>query len=282
MIKIAAVPYLNALPLYEGLNEFLPQAQLSLQAPVQIANALKTKRADVGLVPLIALLDPGMEDLIALPDLGICSKGEVLSVYVGSQGPFAQAEEIYLDPESRTSNALLRVLMPEILNQEIRYLSTVAGYEREIKAKRAGLIIGDRALSLREDIPYKLDLGKTWFELTSLPFTFALWAIRRDRCTPELVEGLHRAASLGEMRLEEIASKWSEENPQKNIPALLAQKYLTEHIYYRLDKQEHEGIKQFLHFSIAHNILKPQKEIAFYETSSHHRSGTLGKRTLGH
>ena len=276
-LNLAAVPYLNALPLYEGLEEFLPQAHLIFQSPHQVSQSLRSGRADVGLVPIISLLDPGMHDFVALPDLRIACRGEVLSVYVASKIPLEKITQVYLDPESRSSAALLHILAAQVFPQKIRFLSTVPGYEKEIKGNRAGLIIGDRALSLREVYPYRLDLGQAWEHYTNYPFTFALWAIRRNRLSDSIVEGIRQAAKLGQRRLHEIASLWTRSYDDPNVSFAQANRYLQEHIHYQIGPEEHAGIKRFLHLAVAHNMINPQREIAYYDTSSHYRSGIGGK-----
>lgn len=268
-LPIAAVPYLNAQPLYTDLNRLLPVANLRFLPPAEAARALRTGRCALGLVPVFALLESGTQDLIALPDLGICAKGEVLSVYVAAKKPFDQIKELYLDPESRSSAALVRVLAQQFLPKDLRYLATFPGYEKDIQGERAGLIIGDRALEQMENFPYRLDLGKAWFDYTGLPFVFALWAIRREAVTPEIVAALREAALIGESRKDEIARLWAKAHRQ---PAIVAENYLQKHIYYRLHEPEHQGLKRFIDFAAALELIHPHREIVFYESTAHHRS----------
>ena len=43
-------------------------------------------------------------------------------------------------------------------------------------------------------MPFELDLGQAWQELTGLPFVFGVWAVRRDfaAAAPEITASLHR------------------------------------------------------------------------------------------
>ena len=276
-IKVAAVPYLNALPLYVGLPKILPEVMIYYLPPVEAAQALRAGKVDIGLIPIFSLLHSGIKDIVALPDLGICCKGEVLSVFIGSRSPLDQINEIYLDPESQTSAALIRILAPEFFSKSVKFLSTLPGYEKEIFGKRAGLIIGDRALKLREQFPYRLDLGKAWNEFTGFPFVFALWAINRENAQPRIVDALRLSAQLGLQKKSEITSNWSKAN---GVPEIMAKRYLEEHIYYQVGSKEQQGIKHFNHLAIAMNMVQPNREITYYETSGYNRSG-IGRKALG-
>ena len=46
-------------------------------------------------------------------------------------------------------------------------------------AKRPGVVVGDRALKLRESMPYEFDLAAAWKEMTGLPFVFAAWVANK-------------------------------------------------------------------------------------------------------
>jgi chorismate dehydratase len=276
-IQFACVPYLNALPLYVGLSELLPEANLQFLPPAEVAKAMRNGRAQVGLIPVFSLLESGMQNFVALSDIGICCKGEVLSVFLGAKGPIEDLQEVYLDPESRTSAALTRILAPIYLPTKIRYLATFPGYEKDIKFRRGGLIIGDRALQLRESIPHRLDLAKAWWDYTQLPFVFALWAIRKDYLSEQLMEKIHLAKQLGTQKIDHIVNQWSQVH---NYPKVIAERYLKEHIYYSMGPSEHKGLKHFIHMAIAMEMVHPQREIQFYDTAAHYRPRFGGQENI--
>lgn len=277
-LRVAAVPYLNALPLYVGLPKLIPETQIISLTPAEVSQALKNNKVDLGIIPVFSLLNSGMNHILALPDLGICSQGEVLSVYLGAKKSFNEIKDIYLDPESKTSAALTRILSPICLSQKISFLSTLPGYEKEIQNKRAGLIIGDRALLHREAFPYRLDLGKLWLEYTNLPFVFALWAMRREIASERVVKALKISAQLGVQKIEAIAKDWAKKH---QVSQIIPERYLKEHIYYQLGPKEHEGLKRFIHLAIALDMIHPQREINYYDTSAHYRSGISRQIPIG-
>ena len=60
----------------------------------------------------------------------------------------------------------------------------------------AAMAIGDEALCMKQAqaMPFELDLGAAWQELTGLPFVFGVWAVRRAfaESRPEETGALHR------------------------------------------------------------------------------------------
>ncbi len=122
---------------------------------------------------------------LVLPDLSISSYGEVKSVLLFSKYPLSglNFKRISVSSASATSSALIKIILESfLLLKKVEYLTSSAPPEDAWKNSDAVLLIGDEALiltnKLKADFVY--DLGKLWFELTGLPFVFALWIVRRD------------------------------------------------------------------------------------------------------
>src|SRR5205085_2269968 len=84
-------------------------------------------------------------------------------------------QSVILDHESRTS-----VLLAKVLSHFYWQIKPEWVDERNIDLKNlnnnsATVVIGDRALSLRNDYKYKYDLAEEWRKFTGLPFVFACW-----------------------------------------------------------------------------------------------------------
>ena len=77
-MQIGAVSYLNSRPLIEGLEGLLPSANLVLDYPSRLADALSNGQLDVALIPSIEYFRrPGYE---VISDACVAARGEVLSV----------------------------------------------------------------------------------------------------------------------------------------------------------------------------------------------------------
>ena len=180
-IKVGAVTYLNTKPLIYGMQQesFLKYHELILSYPAKLAEMLKKGELDVALVP-VALL-PELPEYHIVSDYCIASDHEVASVCLFSEKPLSEIKRVYLDYQSKTSVALLKILFKQYWKQEVEWLAaTDESYIDNIQGDTAGLIIGDRALQFRDRFAYRYDLATAWREMTGLPFVFAVWVSVRE------------------------------------------------------------------------------------------------------
>src|SRR5437762_9855310 len=118
--------------------------------------------------------------------LCVVSEGAVDSIQLVSCKPLEQVRVVAVTPESATSVARTRVLLPEAEHVPL-------GEEAD-----ATLLIGDAALkSMFEDPTPHYDLGRLWLERTGLPMVYAVFACREP--VPEGILELE-PAFLGALR----------------------------------------------------------------------------------
>src|SRR5260370_40821158 len=108
-IRIGAVNYLNSKPLICGLEELAPHAELTLDLPSRLADQLAAGQIDVGLIPAIEYFRGAGYSVV--PDIGIVSRGPVLSVTLFSRVPWTGIRRLALDGGSRTSSDLAQILL---------------------------------------------------------------------------------------------------------------------------------------------------------------------------
>jgi chorismate dehydratase len=125
-LRVGIVNFLNSKPLAWG---FLKGHHADLFAPTYhppalVARLLGQGNLEVGLIPSIEVQRiPGLK---VLPDLCVSATNEVRSVLLVSAVPADQIRRIALDQNSRTSAALLRILMQERFHLEPEYLTASA------------------------------------------------------------------------------------------------------------------------------------------------------------
>ncbi|HEV8119815.1 MAG TPA: MqnA/MqnD/SBP family protein, partial [Candidatus Polarisedimenticolia bacterium] len=110
-LRIVSVPYLNAAPLVWGFRHGSLRARvdLSVARPSRIASLLERGEADFGLLPIIET--QALEGCRTVGGFGIVSPHRARSVLLVSRRPLAGIHRIALDVSSRTSAALLRVVL---------------------------------------------------------------------------------------------------------------------------------------------------------------------------
>ncbi len=237
-MKIASVPYFNAKPLIYGLKDVM------LAHPTELARKLRGGEVDVGLVPVMEVLEqPQLYDV--LDGFSISSRGPVRSVILAHRIPLEKISRISVDIHSKTSAALVRVVCARFLGLEPDYfpLENLAPTAEQ----EAVMLIGDQALKFLSTTGSHgwqiMDLGTLWKEKTGLPFVYAVWAARKGVCDFGLFELLRRAKDAGLSNLQTICAGGHELTSQEE-----AMEYLTRNIFYDLDEPEKEGIDLFRSF----------------------------------
>ena len=238
--RVGSVPYLNAVPLTRGLEE-----QVVFVAPSKLAEMLQRDELDAALVSVTEVLFNDRYDV--LDGIAVASLGEVKSVFLAHRLPIEEAKEVFCDTASLTSVNLLRVLLAERgLRPEFKPLP---GYEPASMPDYA-LVIGDPALDfLFGPRQHEIwDLGAAWYELTGLPFVYAVWALRRGSDNTRLRRQLREAKSFGLDTLDSIISSRTEYDYD------FRKDYLGWHIHYHFGADEKRGLAKFMELLRKHGL----------------------------
>ena len=237
-IKAGAVSFLNTKPLIYGFEQgkMKDAVELLIDNPANIAKLLLNDEIDVGLVPVAII--PVLKEYHIISDYGIGCDGNVASVCLFSDVPLDDITTILLDYQSRTSVALLKILLKEHWKISPELVAGSNDFEQQIDETVAGLVIGDRALLQRRQHKYIYDLGLAWKEMTGLPFVFAAWV--SNKVLPQsFCDAFNEATGMGLDYIEEIVAK--------NLFAAFDLKdYYNNCIKFRIDLRMHEALTLFL------------------------------------
>jgi len=240
-LKVGAVTYLNTKPLVHRFHEFAPAVELRFDVPSRLADDLSAARLDVALIPSIEYFQNPAYEIVS--DACIACRGPVLSVKLFSRVPILKIRSLALDVGSRTSAALVRILLKEQYSLEPRFEPLAIGASLTDAAADAVLVIGDRAI---QSPPGRFaavwDLGDQWVRWTGLPFVFAMWVQRSGIDLEDLPRALADARDCGVANLESIAE--AEAAPLGlTVPQCLA--YLRDNLYFYLGDEERKGLELF-------------------------------------
>ncbi|MDG2015016.1 MAG: menaquinone biosynthesis protein [Pirellulaceae bacterium] len=147
--KIGAVSYLNTRPLVYGLEREPSDWELSFDLPSRLARQLANGALDVALIPSIEVFQN--PEYTVVSNACIACRGPVWSVKLMSRCGISQIRTLALDEGSRTSAALVRILLQKQygLRPELRPLPIDESWQ-DADAD-AVLIIGDRAMNPLHD-----------------------------------------------------------------------------------------------------------------------------------
>ena len=257
-MRIGAVSYLNTKPLVYGLAELAPQHELVFDLPSRLADQLAAGELDVALIPSIEFFQN--PDYHIVSDACIGCRGPVRSVKLLSRVPLESIRTLALDEGSRTSVALIRILLQERFGLAPRLVPFPIDAAPESIRADALLMIGDRAMHPPAgQFAAEWDLGDVWCRWSELPFVFAMWVcgggVSPARQT-ELGIVLSGARDLGVANVEQIAR---EEHARFGLSYDDCLTYLRDHLHFMLGPRELAGLRLF-HKHASHMGLAPRSD----------------------
>jgi chorismate dehydratase len=195
----------------------------------------------VALLPSIEYFRAG--SYVILPEMCIAADGVVQSVRVFSKGPIDKVSSLALDANSRTSAALVQILLKRRCGGLPELTECAPEADLWSLKEDAMLLIGDPAMKFpaRRGV-HILDLGEEWKRQTGLPFVYALWVARKGVALGNLVERLLRARDMGLANLRQLAA---EAGAELGLDENVCLRYLGETIKYHLGARELKGLSLF-------------------------------------
>jgi chorismate dehydratase len=246
VIRLGRISYVNMAPLFFSLEAEVREVP---GVPTELNAALLA--GDVDLAPISSIEYARHADrLRVLPRLCVSSEGAVDSIQLVSRAPLGSIRSVAVTPESATSVALVRILLPEAEHVPLG------------EAADARLLIGDAALqSMFEDPTPHHDLGRLWLERTGLPMVYAVFACP-DPAPPgvaEVEDALLAAHRSARERPEELAR---EASARYGYPAGFLARYF-EKLRYRFGPRERAGLLTFFELARDAGELERVPELRF-------------------
>ncbi len=240
-IRISAVSYTNTKPFLYGLQhtDIINQIDLSLDIPAECAQKLIDDKVDIGLIPVAATLSLPEWHLVS--DYCIGAVGAVNSVFIFSNCPINEVDVLQLDPQSRSSNNLARVLLQNYWKLSPQLKVDADDYGKSDDVKTAFVQIGDRTFGKANSYPFVYDLAEEWTKFTGLPFTFAAW-IANKPIPQSFIDTLNQSLQYG---LDHRENLFTEMEMREDFDI---KDYLLHKIDYPLTDQKREALFLFLDY----------------------------------
>jgi chorismate dehydratase len=251
MIRFSVVDFLNARPLIWGLLENPPPGvEVSRDVPSACADKLASGEADVGLIPSIEYQRiPGLR---VVAGLGIAAASEVRSVLLVSDVSREKIRSVALDPASRTSAVLTRLLLKRRYGVEPEF--------RDGGAADASLVIGDPALKTRLNGRVVLDLAAEWRAFSGHPFVFAFWAMRPGVPAAEVTEIVRDSYAGAQRDFPRLVAK---EAGESGLSEAVVEDYLRHSLHYELDAGDLDGLALYYRLAAEERLIPPARRIEF-------------------
>ncbi|MCW3075539.1 MAG: Chorismate dehydratase [Bacteroidetes bacterium] len=243
-ISISIVNYTNTLPFKWALKKsaLIEKTHLEEDIPSICAQKLKYKQVDLALVP-VALL-PELDSYFIETDFCIGTLGVVDSVKLYSNTPLSEIKTITLDYQSKSSITLTRVLCKFFWKINPEFIEAKPGYEKNLAAPNANVVIGDRTFALNGSFKYEFDLAVEWKKFTGLPFVFAAW-VSTEKLNQDFMAEFNSVLKFG---VENCNKAIEESAGTLTLTKEKAVEYLTKRIDYHLDSEKRKALNLFLEY----------------------------------
>jgi chorismate dehydratase len=263
--SIAASSYLNAAPLcysFRKGQQWRSCRFLADVVPARCAELLAQGRVDAALIPVIEY--QRIPSLLVVFGPCVSSNAPVRSCLLASRVPIESVRSVALDLSSRTSAALIQIILSHFYGLSPKYRTSPPQIDQMLESADAALIIGDPAIRIGTAAPYVYDLAELWRKHTGLPFVFAFWAIRPAKAS---MFGAGRvdfvaAKDEGIAHIEEIAGEYA---VLLGLPREEIITYLTQNISYDLDEEKLRGLKLYYELARECGLVEGVRELQFCE-----------------
>lgn len=257
-VRIGMVNFINTAPLYDVWLRTVARPDWTVveAAPSVLNRMLYADQLDMGLVSSQEYAaHPG--NYLLLDDISISASGPVGSVFLFSRcEPHDLTDRLVrLSGQSQTSVSLVKIILEDFYGVVPWYEVGPVLEAQDNNGISAVLAIGDEALILAQNkiYPHKIDLGKIWHDKTSLPFVFAVWAMRAEFCrsNPGIVRDVQRellrCRQEGRNDLQNISKRVG---PRVSMDADACYQYLRG-IEHDLSPEKKKGLTRFIEYLIA-------------------------------
>ncbi len=271
-IQMGKISYINASPVYYGLDHGLLPGWLKMVADVPSILNRKIMTGQIKVSPIsAAFYAMNHRDLLLLPDLSISCKGRVLSVLLASQYPIDElgGKRVIFSRESASAASLMKMIFHQRKIVPDFEVGDVRDFTGDSPSADAVLVIGDAALTRPwgQLFAYCIDLGQLWYEMTGLPFVFAVWVVRQSFAEkyPDRVQEIHRlllaSKDEGYQHINEVVRAGTNK-------LHLAQSVVKEYfdlLHCDLDGQKIHAMKLFFDYLVDQKILDERADIRFFD-----------------
>jgi len=271
-LYMGRISYINASPVYYGLDHGLAPDWLTLVTDVPAALNQKIIASDIDISPISAAhYALHHKELLLLPDFSISCRGPVMSVICAADYPLddLSGKTVMFSRESASGAAFLKMIFARRGIRPKFRVGPVGDITAIPPDVDAVMVIGDAALTQpwKSRFSHWYDLGQLWYEMTGLPFVFAVWVVRRSfaAARPEQVslalDLLKASREAGYGHLDTVIDAGQ---AKLGLDRQVVKTYY-DHLYCDLDQEKIAAMACFFDGLFQQKILTSRPEIAFFQ-----------------
>ncbi|MEJ2544395.1 MAG: menaquinone biosynthesis protein [Calditrichaceae bacterium] len=240
--NIAALNSFLADPLIHGLDD---QFKIIRDTPVGCINRMIEGMVNLA---LIGTLDyaKGKGSWKLIPDICIAAKGSLKTINLFFNKDIRDLSTIAIDSNDPTAISLLKIIMQEKYEIAPEFQSLDGNLENQLKKADAVLLSGNEAFDVQQSNPMFIDLSDEWYDLTGLPFVYALWSAHEMVLDKSLIQKIKLTVDKNIENMDQtIVSAY----PQDNKMNAAYSDFVSQKVIYQLGSEEKEAIDEFFRYA---------------------------------
>jgi len=270
-IYMGKISYVNSFPVYYGLDHGLLPEWLKMVPDVPSVLNRKIITGQIKVSPIsAAFYAMNHQELLLLPDLSISCHGRVMSVILASNYAIddLDGKKVVFSQESASGASFLKMIFHQRKVTPVYQVGDVTDFEKVSKSADAVLVIGDTALihPWKQSFEQVIDLGQLWYEMTQLPFVFAVWVVRRSfaRKNPLVVNEIHQLLLMSKAQgYQHIDAIVEAAKNKLGLEKSIVKEYF-ELLFCDLDDKKIKAIGIFFDSLLDQGIIKQRPDIRFF------------------
>ncbi len=271
-LNMGRISYINASPVYYGLDHGLAPGWLTLVTDVPAALNQKIIAGDIDISPISAAhYALHHKDLLLLPDFSISCHGPVMSVICAADYPLDDltGKTVMFSRESATGAAFLKMIFARRGIRPKFRVGPVGDITAIPPDVDAVMVIGDAALTQpwKSRFVHLYDLGQLWYEMTRLPFVFAVWVVRRAYAAAhpgQVARALDLLIASREAGYAHLDTVIDAGRAKLGLDRQIVKDYY-DRLYCDLDQEKIAAMTCFFDGLFQQKILTSRPEIAFFQ-----------------
>lgn len=214
---------------------------------------LAEEKVDLALVSTLSVMrDPESWEL--LPEVGLASRRYPYAQLVLRDG-LEGIGRIGIDPRYRQEAVVTQIVLKEHYQATPEFVPIELGDQAEILQREGGVLVTDPSeLSALSD-GLVLDIGREWFELSTYPMVWGLFASRKDGLPMDRAEKIQRAIQAVDTDRDEWLSRQDISKDRAD--------FVRKDLFPLVKGHVEGGLQEFAQYLFFHGILEEVPQLPF-------------------
>lgn len=213
---------------------------------------------------LIGTLDyaKGKGNWKLFPDICVAAKESFKTINLFFNKEIRDLSSIIVDMNDPTAVALLKIIMQEKYEISPKFIELNGNLNEQLNRADAALLSGNKAFEIQQSNRMFIDLGDEWYDLTGLPFVYALWSVHEMEADGSMVK---KIKSMMDNNLKNMDQTLDSIFTGRNKKDKILSEFIKSRIIYHLGLEEREALNEFFRYAFFFGLIEHIPELHFLE-----------------